>query len=114
MKKQLSHFAYNERSRSGWTLSIPRFKSLSPIRSTIKKLLPMSPARLLPLSPVRTPPCQRGTLTSDTASLERERLVTYRKRLFHSPPAAGYQNDRQACHSFLRERQSVFDAASCL
>src|SRR5262245_47233565 len=60
------------------------------------------------------PPCQRGTLTSDTASLERERLVTYRKRLFHSPPAAGYQNDRQACHSFLRERQSVFDAASCL
>jgi hypothetical protein len=23
MKKRLSHFAYNERSRSGWTLSIP-------------------------------------------------------------------------------------------
>jgi hypothetical protein len=53
MKKRLSHFAYNERSRSGWTLSIPPFTSLSPVRSTIK-LLPMSPARLLPLSPVRT------------------------------------------------------------
>src|SRR5262244_779651 len=36
MKKQLSHFAYNERSRSGWTLSIPPFTSLSPLRSTIK------------------------------------------------------------------------------
>ena len=23
MKKRLSHFAYNERSRSGWTLTIP-------------------------------------------------------------------------------------------
>ena len=23
MKKRLSHFAYNQRSRSGWTLSIP-------------------------------------------------------------------------------------------
>src|SRR5215510_12517282 len=54
MKKRLSHFAYNERSRSGWTLSSPRFTSLSPLRSTIKELLPMSPARLLLLSLVRT------------------------------------------------------------
>src|SRR5918995_7076773 len=53
MKKRLSHFAYNERSRSAWTLTIPRLTSLSPIRSTIK-LLPMSPARSLPLSPVCT------------------------------------------------------------
>jgi hypothetical protein len=59
MKKRLSHFAYNERSRSGWTLSIPPFTSLSPVRSTIK-LLPMSPARLLPLSPVRTLPRHGG------------------------------------------------------
>src|SRR5215831_11997882 len=36
MKKRLSHFAYNERSRSSWTLTIPHFTPLSPIRSTIK------------------------------------------------------------------------------
>jgi hypothetical protein len=36
MKKQPSHLAYNERSRSGWTLTIPLFTPLSPIRSTIK------------------------------------------------------------------------------
>lgn len=59
MKKRLSHFAYNERSRSGWTLSIPPFTSLSPVRSTIK-LLPISPARLLPLSPVRTGRMKEG------------------------------------------------------
>src|SRR5262245_28300352 len=62
----------------------------------------------------KIPLCQRGTLTFRYCLSQREGLVTYRKKLFHSPPAAGYQNDRQACHSFLRERQSVFDAASCL
>jgi Protein of unknown function (DUF559) len=36
MKKRLSYFPYNERSRSGWTLSTPRHTALSPIRSTIK------------------------------------------------------------------------------
>src|SRR5262245_14790086 len=62
MKKRLSHFAYNERSRSGWTLSSPRFTSLSPLRSTIKELLPMSPARLLPLSLDRTPFVKGGKM----------------------------------------------------
>jgi hypothetical protein len=37
MKKRLSHFAYNERSRSGWTLSISLQNLLSPIRSTTMK-----------------------------------------------------------------------------
>jgi len=36
MKKWLSHFAYNERSRSGWTLTIPLLTALSPIRSTMQ------------------------------------------------------------------------------
>jgi hypothetical protein len=36
MKKRLSYFPYNERSRSGWTLSTPHHTALSPIRSTIK------------------------------------------------------------------------------
>jgi hypothetical protein len=36
MKKQLSYFPYNERSRSSWTLSTTRHTALSPIRSTIK------------------------------------------------------------------------------
>jgi hypothetical protein len=36
MKKRLSYFPYNERSRSSWTLSTPRHTALSPIRSTIK------------------------------------------------------------------------------
>jgi hypothetical protein len=38
MKKRPSHLAYNERSRSGWTLTIPLFTPLSPIRSTIKSV----------------------------------------------------------------------------
>src|SRR5215510_727995 len=54
MKKRLSHFAYNERSRSGWTLSIPPLHIFESTPIDHKKLLPMSPARLLPLSPVRT------------------------------------------------------------
>jgi hypothetical protein len=36
MKKRLSYFPYNERSRSSWTLSTPRHLALSPIRSSIK------------------------------------------------------------------------------
>jgi len=36
MKKRLSYFAYNERSRSGWTLGIPPLTPLSSIRSAIK------------------------------------------------------------------------------
>src|SRR5262249_4031485 len=54
MKKRLSHFAYNERSRSGWTLGIPPVYIFESTPIDHKKLLPMSPARLLPLSPVRT------------------------------------------------------------
>src|SRR5919106_2335851 len=67
MKKRLSHFAYNERSRSAWTLTIPRLTSLSPIRSTIK-LFPMSPARSLPLSPVYTGETKRGSRIPPCAS----------------------------------------------
>src|SRR6266700_2799450 len=36
MKKRLSHFPYNERSRPGWTPSTSLQKPLSPIRSTMK------------------------------------------------------------------------------
>src|SRR5437870_5948593 len=36
MKKRLSHFPYNERSRPGWTPSTSLRKPLSPIRSTMK------------------------------------------------------------------------------
>jgi hypothetical protein len=36
MKKWLSYFSYNERSRSGWTLSIPLANSDAPVRSTMK------------------------------------------------------------------------------
>jgi hypothetical protein len=36
MKKRPSYFAYNERSRSGWTLTIPLQAHPRPIRSTMK------------------------------------------------------------------------------
>src|SRR5207237_3520271 len=36
MKKRLSHFPYNERSRPGWTPSNSLRKPLSPILSTMK------------------------------------------------------------------------------
>src|SRR5262249_62157903 len=77
----------------------------------ISKVLPMSPVHLLPMSPVYTPPCQRGTLTSDTASPERKRLVTYRKRLFHSPTTAENQKNRQSFHPFLPKRQPYIHRA---
>src|SRR5205809_8067723 len=38
MKKRLSHFPYNERSRPGWTPSTSLQKPLSPIRSTMKTI----------------------------------------------------------------------------
>src|SRR5262245_17481238 len=56
MKKRLSHFAYNERSRSSWTLTIPHFTPLSPIRSTIKTVTYVPGTFVTLVSGPHTPP----------------------------------------------------------
>src|SRR5687768_18493003 len=61
MKKRLSYFPYNERSRSGWTLSTPHHTDLSPIRSTIKTVTYVS-GTFVTLVPGPYTAFQRGIL----------------------------------------------------
>src|SRR5262249_23470990 len=108
MKKRLSHFAYNERSRSGWTLSSPRFTSLSPLRSTIKELLPMSPARLLLLSLVRT----KGDQGGFQCYFSRCHRLHFLKRTLvpgHQPVA-----EKTLSESFDRPRTKLSGESPCL
>ena len=65
MKKRLSHFAYNERSRSGWTLSISLQNLLSPIRSTTMKTVTYVLGTFVTLVPGPNKGGLRGIFDSD-------------------------------------------------
>jgi hypothetical protein len=64
MKKRLSHFAYNERSRSGWTLSISLQNLLSPIRSTTMKTVTYVLGTFVTLVPGPNTPFFKGGIFS--------------------------------------------------
>ena len=67
MKKRLSHFAYNERSRSGWTLSISLQNLLSPIRSTTMKTVTYVLGTFVTLVPGPNTPFSKGeSFSQDT------------------------------------------------
>src|SRR5438093_4241270 len=80
MKKRLSHFPYNERSRPGWTPSTSLRKPLSPIRSTMKTVtyVPGTFVTLVP-GPYKNVPKQRGmglvTLLDPLVVSQRARIV---------------------------------------
>jgi hypothetical protein len=59
MKKWLSYFPYNERSRSGWTLSIPLANSDASIRSTMKTVTYV-PGTFVSLVPGPHTLCKKG------------------------------------------------------
>src|SRR5436309_11745943 len=82
MKKRLSHFPYNERSRPGWTPSTSLQKPLSPIRSTMKTVTYV-PGTFVTLVPGPYRGCKFGeTKTSKKAPLEQATRRTDRRIYF--------------------------------
>src|SRR5438094_4514405 len=92
MKKRLSHFPYNERSRPGWTPSTSLRKPLSPIRSTMKTVTYV-PGTFVTLVP--------GPYISPATGERREGAASMGGRVFASLTLTPNTRSETLMHSLL-------------